>query len=346
MDRLIAMESFVRTVERGSFAAAAGRGLSPSMVGNHVRFLEGRLGALLLNRTTRQHSVTEFGRDYYEKCRRILLEVEDAERAADLAQVMPRGLLRVTAPMSLGTTIVPNIIAAYLRRHAEVQVELVLQDLRLDLLADEFDVAIRVGALPDSGLIARALPPLSLIPCASPAYLRAHGHPSTPADLQSHNCLDFTHAGEPRLWRFNGPRGEVAVQVSGTLRANNGQALQRRGAAASGHHPAARDRDCRRHRLGAADPRLGGPRRPVAAASPADPAGSASIAQAAQLRRARHRNVQVNRFNAATQLASRTLTRSRRLVLCAKFKNFGPRNKAISHKGKIDAGSPVGPSAE
>ena len=227
MDRLMAMESFVRTVERGSFAAAAaGRGLSPSMVGNHVRFLEGRLGTLLLNRTTRQHSVTEFGRDYYEKCRRILLEVEDAERAADLAQVMPRGLLRVTAPMSLGTTIVPNIIAAYLRRHAEVQMELVLQDLRLDLLADEFDVAIRVGALPDSGLIARALPPLSLIPCASPAYLRAHGHPSTPADLQSHNCLDFTHAGEPRLWRFNGPRGEVAVQVSGTLRANNGQALR------------------------------------------------------------------------------------------------------------------------
>ncbi len=223
----MAMESFVRTVERGSFAAAAvGRGLSPSMVGNHVRFLETRLGASLLNRTTRQQSMTEFGRSYFERCRRILLDVEDAERAADLVHSTPRGLLRVTAPMSLGTTIVPGIIAAYLRRHAEVQVELVLQDFRLDLLADELDVAIRAGALPDSGLIARALPPLRLGAFASPAYLKAHGYPSTPAELAAHNCLDFTFAGEPRLWRFNGPEGEIAVEVSGTLRVNNGQAAR------------------------------------------------------------------------------------------------------------------------
>ncbi len=222
----MAMESFVRTVERGSFAAAAaGRGLSPSMVGNHVRFLEARLGALLLNRTTRQQSMTEFGRAYLERCRRILLDVEDAERVADLVRP-PRGLLRVTAPLSLGTTIMPGIIAAYLRRYAEVQVELVLQDRRLDLLADELDVAIRAGRLPDSGLIARALPPLSLAVCASPAYLTVHGHPGTPAELEHHNCLDFTYAGEPRLWRFNGPEGEIRVQVSGTLRVNNGIALR------------------------------------------------------------------------------------------------------------------------
>ncbi len=223
----MAMESFVRTVERGSFAAAAaGRGLSASMVGNHVRFLEARLGALLLNRTTRQQSMTEFGRAYFERCRRILLDVEDAERVADLVQVTPRGLLRVTAPLSLGTTIMPGIIAAYLRRYVEVQVELVLQDRRLDLLADELDVAIRAGELPDSGLIARALPPLRLIACASPAYLRANGHPNTPAELEHHNCLDFTYAGQPRLWRFNGPGGEILVQVSGTLRVDNGIALR------------------------------------------------------------------------------------------------------------------------
>ena len=227
MDRLQAMESYVRTVERGSFAAAAAdRGLSPSMVGNHVRFLEARLGALLLNRTTRQQSVTEFGRAYYEQCRRILLDIEVAEKAADLMQTAPRGLLRVTAPMSVGTTVMPGVVAAYLRRHPEVQVEMVLQDHRLDLLADELDVAIRAGTLPDSGLIARVLPPLRLVACASPSYLRSHGHPRTPTELERHNCLDFTHAGEPRIWRFAGPEGDVAIEVGGTLRVNNGQALR------------------------------------------------------------------------------------------------------------------------
>ncbi len=227
MDRLLAMESYVRTVERGSFAAAsAGHGLSPSMVGNHVRFLEARLGALLLNRTTRQQSVTEFGRAYYEQCRLILRDIEVAERAADLVQSAPRGLLRVTTPMSLGTTIMPGVIATYLRRHPDVQLELVLQDQRLDLLADELDIAIRVGALPDSGLIVRALPPLRLVACASPSYLLSRGQPRTPAELQTHNCLDFTHAGEPRVWRFAGPEGEVAIQIRGTLRVNNGQALR------------------------------------------------------------------------------------------------------------------------
>ncbi|WP_428393069.1 LysR substrate-binding domain-containing protein [Lichenicoccus sp.] len=227
MDRLLAMESFVRTVEHGSFAAAAaGQGLSPSMVGNHVRFLEKRLGALLLNRTTRQQSLTAFGRAYHEECRRILIEIQEAESQADLARTTPRGLLRVTTPMALGTTIMPEIVAAYLRRFPDVHVELVLQDQRLDLLAEGLDVAIRVGALPDSGLIGRALPPLRLIACASPSYLLAHGRPRAPAELQTHNCLDFTYAGEPRRWRFTGPQGDVVIQISGNLRINNGQALR------------------------------------------------------------------------------------------------------------------------
>ncbi len=196
------------------------------MVGNHVRFLEARLGALLLNRTTRQQNLTEFGRAYYEQCRRILRDIDDAERSADLAQSAPRGLLRVTTPMSLGTTIMPGIIAVYLSGHSEVQVELVLQDQRLDMLADELDVAIRVGTLPDSGLIARALSPLRLVATASPSYLATHGHPRTPADLESHNCLDFTNAGEPRVWRFSGRGSEIAIQASGSLRVNNGQALR------------------------------------------------------------------------------------------------------------------------
>lgn len=227
MDRLIAMESFVRTIERGSFAAAAaGRGLSATMVGNHVRFLEARLGALLLNRTTRRHNVTEFGRDYYNRCRAILAQIAEAETAADAIQAGPRGLLRVTAPMVLGTTILPRLLASYLRRHPEVQVDLVLQDLRIDLLADELDVAIRAGSLPDSGLIARALPPMQLVVCASPAYLAARGMPNAPTALASHNCLDFAFAAEPRLWRFTNGRGSTSVAINGSLRINNGPALR------------------------------------------------------------------------------------------------------------------------
>ena len=227
MDRLAAMESFVRTVERDSFTAAAvGRGLSPTMVGNHVRFLEERLGASLLNRTTRQHSLTEFGRSYHERCRSILAEIEAAEAAADAARAVPRGLLRITAPVALGTTVLPRLLAGYLRRYPEVRVDLVLQDHRLDLMADEMDVAFRAGTLPDSGLVACTLPPIQLVVCATPAYLAAHGMPQRPADLASHNCLDFTHAAEPLHWRFAGNGGEVAVNVGGSLRINSGQALR------------------------------------------------------------------------------------------------------------------------
>ncbi len=227
MDRVAAMQSFVHTVERGSFAAAAaGRGLSATMVGNHIRFLEARLGALLLNRTTRQQHVTEFGRSYYERCRAILAEIEAAETAAEAVQSVSRGLLRVTAPVTLGTTVLPALLAGYLSRNQAVRVDLVLQDHRLDLLADELDVAIRAGALPDSSLMARALPPLQLVVCAAPVYLAAHGTPATPADLALHNCLDFAHAAEPLLWRFSGEGGEVAVGVNGNLRINSGPALR------------------------------------------------------------------------------------------------------------------------
>ena len=227
MDRLAAMESFVRTVERGSFAAAAaGRGLSAPMVGNRERLLEARLGASLLNRTTRQQSLTEFGRLYFERCRAILMEIDAAEGEAGAIQAVPRGLLRITAPVTLGTTLLPRLLAGYLRRHPEVKVDLVLQDHRLDLVADEVDVAIRAGLLPDSSLIARALPPLQLVVCAAPAYVATYGAPQNPSELASHNCLDFAYAAEPRRWRFTGGDGEAAVGVGGNLRINSGQALR------------------------------------------------------------------------------------------------------------------------
>jgi len=228
MDRIAAMQSFVRTVERGSFAAAAnGSGLSATMVGNHVRFLEARLGARLLHRTTRRQSLTDLGRAYYERCRRVLAEIEAAEAFVDEAWAVPRGLLRVTAPVALGTTFLPRLLSEYLRLYPQVRVDLVLQDRRVDLLEDELDAALRAGPLPDSGLIARALAPLQLVVCAAPAYLAAHGTPEAPGDLAAHECLDFSHASEPGIWRFGGPGGEeVVVNVSGRLCVNNVQALR------------------------------------------------------------------------------------------------------------------------
>ena len=131
MDRVTAMQSFVCAVERGSFAAAAvASGLSPAMVGNHVRFLEDRLGTPLLHRSTRRQSVTEAGRSYYERCRAILLDLEAADARASIATAAPQGLLRVTAPLAIGATVLPRIVGDYLRRYPDVRVDLVLSESR------------------------------------------------------------------------------------------------------------------------------------------------------------------------------------------------------------------------
>ena len=224
MDRLACMASFARVVEKGSFAAAAeGTGLTATMIGNHVRFLEARLGARLLNRTTRRQSLTELGRGYHERCKHILAEVDAAEaQAADL-RAAPRGLLRLTAPVALGASVLPRLLAEYLRRQPQVEVELALNDRVVDLLEEGFEAAIRVGALVDSRLIALPLMPYRVVLCAAPGYLRERGVPLAPGDLAGHSCLDFTLSGLHGAWRLG--NGET-VAPRGRLRANNGQALR------------------------------------------------------------------------------------------------------------------------
>ena len=225
MDRLTAMSSFVRVVERGSFAAAAAAAdLSPAMIGNHIRFLEKRLGEPLLNRSTRRQVLTEFGREYYERCRSILQDVEAAE-AAHGADATLSGVLRVTAPTVLGTTVLPTSITRYLRQNAGMKVDLVLRDDRLDLLTERMDIALRFGTLADSTMTQRALPPVPLVPCAAPDYLARRGSPATPDELTSHECLDFSTTG-PSMWRFRTPQGLQPVPISGPVRANSGQALR------------------------------------------------------------------------------------------------------------------------
>jgi DNA-binding transcriptional LysR family regulator len=230
MDRFSSMEIFARVVDRGSFTAAAeGSGMTPTMVGNHIRELERRLKGRLLNRTTRRQSLTELGRRYHARCLEILAMVDAADLDALEMLRSPRGRLRVSCPVIYGTRVLVPALAAYLDRYPDVQVELSLNDRFVDLAEDGFDAAIRAGVLPDSGLIARPLAPSPRIACASPAYLARHGHPQTPADLVQHNCLAFMVAtGPEREWRFPRPDGDGVehVSVRGRLDVNGGLALR------------------------------------------------------------------------------------------------------------------------
>lgn len=225
MDRFSAMRTFVTVVNRGSFASAAQAiGLSAPMVGNHIRYLEAHLGGLLLNRTTRRQTLTELGNVFYERCRTILAEFDAAEADARGLHAVPGGTLRVSAPYSVGTIMLPPVIATYLSRFPHVEIDLMLSDHRVDLLEDRFDVVIRSGELPDSGLIGRPLAPLRLVTCAAPAYLAGAGAPETLSDLQDHHCLDFTGSSTPGRWHFLRDSEIVDVPVHGRLRVNSGYA--------------------------------------------------------------------------------------------------------------------------
>ena len=235
MDQLAAMRSFVEVVDRGGFAPAGRRlGLSGPMVGNHVRFLETRLGGLLLNRTTRAQHLTELGCAYLRRCRTVLVEIDAAEADAAALTETPRGSLRVTAPHSIGSIVLPPVIARFLRDHPAVCIDLHLDDRRLDLLTEGFDAALRGGELEDVGLVTRALAPLELVVCAAPDYLARRGEPATPVELTSHDCLDFTGSSTPGVWRFETDEGVMDVAVSGPLRANSGATLRQAALAGTG----------------------------------------------------------------------------------------------------------------
>jgi DNA-binding transcriptional LysR family regulator len=229
MDRFISMSIFIRVVERGSFAAAAvGSGMTATMVGNHIRALERRLGARLLNRTTRRQNLTEIGHGYYEQCASILAQLQSAEIDARDMRARPRGRLRVSAPIIYATCRLAPAMSDYLDRYPDVHVELALNDRVVDLADGGFDAAIRVGALSDSNLIARPLAPSPRIVCAAPAYLSKHGTPATPKDLEKHHCLAFGVASGPeRDWHFTLADGsQQTVRVPGRLDVSGGLALR------------------------------------------------------------------------------------------------------------------------
>lgn len=215
MDRLTSMAVFVKTVDLGSFAAAADvLDLSGPMVGKHVRFLEERLGVRLLNRTTRRQSLTDFGRAYYDRCRSILAEADAADALAADQLSEPRGRLRVTMPALLGRRCVAPILTAFAERYPALELELSFGDRIVDLVEDRYDLAIRTGTLEDrSGLVARRLSSHGMVVCASPSYVERHGAPRHIDDLVGHHAITYNRPGWVHPWLF--PRdGQPALEVT------------------------------------------------------------------------------------------------------------------------------------
>lgn len=227
MDRLNEMQAFVTVVDQGGFTDAARKlSVSKSAVSKHVASLEERLGARLLNRTTRRVSPTEIGLAFYDRAIRVLAEAEDAEAMVSSMQDAPRGELRVSAPVSLGLRRIAPAIAGFLRTFPDISVHMVLDDRFVELVSEGFDVAIRVGDLPDSSLRARRLTGTTMHLCASPAYLAAHGTPGTLAELAEHELLHYSNQSSGNFWRLVGPGGEERqVRSTGRLTVNNGDAL-------------------------------------------------------------------------------------------------------------------------
>jgi len=226
MDRLTSMAVFVRVVEKGSFAAVAEEfSLSTTMVANHVRALETQLGARLLDRTTRRHSLTEIGSVYVERCRDVLNSVQAADYVAEALRAVPRGKLRMTSPVTYGAHKLVPLIGEYMALYPEVQVELVLNDRVVDMVEEGFEVALRSGAVDGANLVARPLRPSRMLTVASPAYLKRHGTPRHPAELASHNCLGFMSWGKDYAWSFTQGEQVKQVPVRGSFVSNNGQAL-------------------------------------------------------------------------------------------------------------------------
>lgn len=228
MDRLASMATFVKTVEVGSFAAAAAAlGMSPQMVAKHVSWLESRLGARLIHRTTRRQSLTEIGKAYYERCRTVLADADWADAIADEAKGVPRGRLRVNAPVTFGTHTLTPVIGRYLRQYPEVEIDLVLNDRFVDLVEEEFEAVFRIGVLADSSFMARALAPFRLVACASPDYLRENGVPATPLELEKHVCLAYASATAPTTsdWRFMRDGEHYKVDLKPRWRMNDAKAI-------------------------------------------------------------------------------------------------------------------------
>lgn len=227
MDRITGWQLFVRAAESGSFSRAArDLNLTQPTVTKHVAALEAQLGARLLNRNTRGLSLTEVGALYYDKCKEILERIEEADTVANASQDQVRGTLRIGTSVAFGRRVITPLVIEFMKRHPQLRIDLSFEDTYVDLVARGIDVAIRMGKLADSSLGARYLGTNPWVTVATPAYLKKHGTPRSPADLARHNMLIYsTVLGDDRLHFARADGRPLGVAVRGSLRANNLSAI-------------------------------------------------------------------------------------------------------------------------
>jgi DNA-binding transcriptional LysR family regulator len=227
MDYIRCVESFIRTVTSGSFTAAADElGITPAMVGKHVRELEKRTGCQLIHRTTRRQGLTDAGLRFYQYGLQILATVREADGLANHLNDSVTGMLRISAPVAWGNHILTPILSAFLQAHPGVDAELVLSDRKVDLIEERFQLAVRIGNINDEGIIALPLPPYRMLLAASPAYLRRHGLPASPEDLLSHHCISFSQWRSDHRWHLEGPSAQYDIPVTPRLIVDSGEAIR------------------------------------------------------------------------------------------------------------------------
>jgi DNA-binding transcriptional LysR family regulator len=220
MDKLRAMEIFVRIVDEGSLTAAAqALDMSGPSVVRALAALERAMSVRLMNRTTRRSSLSDEGREYYERCKRVLAEVAEADASISARRTKPRGRLRVTAPVMYGRMHVAPVVADFMAKYRQMEIELLLLDRIIDLVEEGIDVALRVGNLPESTLVAVPVGSTRRVVCAAPSYLAREGVPKSPADLAAHRCIVFSGLSRGNDWSFAGKRS-VQVDVRPALRTN------------------------------------------------------------------------------------------------------------------------------
>lgn len=236
MDRIDAMTAFVTVADAGGFSAAARKlGRSPASVTRAVAFLEDRVGATLLRRTTRVVKLTEVGERYLAACRRILTELAEAEELDASERATPRGMLTVTAPAEFGRIHVRPVVDSFLEANVDVQARLLLLDRVVNLIDEGVDVAVRIAHMPDSSLVATRVGKIGRVLCASPAYLSRKKRPKKPADLTHHDCISFTQVTPSDQWTFKSADGERARQVKVRPRLSVNSAGAAIGSALDGH---------------------------------------------------------------------------------------------------------------
>ena len=223
MDRFQEMRAFATVVDSGSFVRAADvLGISKTAVSRLVGELEGRLGTRLLHRTTRRLSLTHEGRLFYERCKELLAAIDEAEAELSARAGEALGQLRINVPVTFGLQYLAPLWPVFMARHPKVTLDVTLTDRVVDLVDEGYDLAVRIARLQASSLVSRQLATTRLILCASPAYLRRHGTPANPSELSRHAVIAYTQFSMGDRWSFEGPQGQVDVQVAPVMRTNSG----------------------------------------------------------------------------------------------------------------------------